>query len=62
MKKKIKDNITNDELKKLKSQYRDLGPSRINTVAKNFVKAYMAENEGATMQQAQKVFKQLTQG
>ena len=51
-----------EELKKLKSQYRDLGPSRINTVAKNFVKAYMAENEGATMQQAQKVFKQLTQG
>ena len=51
-----------DELKKLKSQFRDLAPSRINTVEKNFVKAYMAENEGATMQQAQKVFKQLTQG
>tara|TARA_R110002153_G_scaffold77691_2_gene199293 strand:- start:73 stop:795 length:723 start_codon:yes stop_codon:yes gene_type:complete len=51
-----------DELKKLKSQFRNLGQSRITKVEKNFVKAYMAENEGATMQQAQKVFKQLTQG
>ena len=30
-------------------------------VTKNFVKSYIAENKGATMQEAQKVFRQLTQ-
>lgn len=54
-----------DELKELKNRYPDLGPSRINNVEKNFVKSYMAENnlsgkEG--MSEAQKVFRQLTQG
>ena len=53
------------ELKELKNRYPNLGQSRINNVEKNFVKSYMAENnlsgtEG--MSEAQKVFRQLTQG
>jgi len=53
------------ELKELKNRYPDLAQSRINNVEKNFVKSYMAENnlsgtEG--MSEAQKVFRQLTQG
>jgi len=53
------------ELKELKNRYPDLAQSRITGVEKNFVKSYMAENnlsgtEG--MSEAQKVFRQLTQG
>ena len=53
------------ELKELKNRYPDLAQSRINNVEKNFVKSYMTENnlsgtEG--MSEAQKVFRQLTQG
>jgi len=53
------------ELKELKNRYPDLAQSRINNVEKNFVKSYMEENnlsgtEG--MSEAQKVFRQLTQG
>jgi len=51
-----------DELKKLKSRYPNLAQSRITGVEKNFVKSYMSENDGVEMQEAQKVFKQLTQG
>ena len=54
-----------DELKALKNRYPDLAQSRITGVEKNFVKSYMEENnlsgtEG--MSEAQKVFRQLTQG
>tara|TARA_R110001583_G_scaffold76649_1_gene209503 strand:+ start:293 stop:1720 length:1428 start_codon:yes stop_codon:yes gene_type:complete len=51
-----------DELKALKNRYPDLAQSRITGVEKNFVKSYMAENEGTSMSEAQKVFRQLTQG
>ena len=51
-----------NELKKLKTMYPDLAQSRITGVEKNFVKSYMAENKGTTMSEAQKVFRQLTQG
>lgn len=51
-----------DELKALKNRYPDLAQSRITGVEKNFVKSYMKENEGTSMSEAQKVFRQLTQG
>ena len=51
-----------DELKALKNRYPDLAQSRITGVEKNFVKSYMSENDGVKMQEAQRIFKQLTQG
>jgi len=51
-----------DELKELKNRYPDLAQGRITEVEKNFVKSYQAENEGTSMSEAQKVFRQLTQG
>jgi hypothetical protein len=51
-----------NELKKLKTTYPNLAQSRITGVEKNFVKSYMAENEGTSMSEAQKIFRQLTQG
>jgi len=50
------------ELKELKNRYPNLGQNRITEVEKNFVKSYQAENEGTSMSEAQKVFRQLTQG
>ena len=49
-----------DELKEAKNRFPNLGQSRISSIEKNFVKSYMKENNVA-MQEAQKVFRQLTQ-
>ena len=51
-----------NELKELKNRYPNLAQSRITEVEKNFVKSYQAENEGTSMSEAQKVFRQLTRG
>jgi hypothetical protein len=49
-----------NELKEARNRFPNLGQSRIATIEKNFVKSYMKENNVA-MQEAQKVFRQLTQ-
>ena len=48
------------KLKEARNRFPNLGQSRIATIEKNFVKSYMKENNVA-MQEAQKVFRQLTQ-
>jgi len=51
-----------EELKALKSRFPDLAQSRINEKERDFVKTYTEENEGTSMEEAQKVFRQLTKG